>query len=253
MKNTIGSQIKSLEDQNFLMKSNTEFIIQKSFERHHSQMAWLDTHYSFSFAYYHDEGRMNWGSLRVFNDDVIKAGKGFGMHPHRDMEIITYVLSGTLEHEDSMGNKGQVSKGGVQYMSAGTGVVHSERNPSPEEELHLVQMWVLPKANRLKPNYGQEEFAEKQRLNKLLLIASGEEGKKGPITIQQDASFYVLKLDGNKVRHEFKKNRLGFLFIASGKISGNGNELEAGDSARIKNLDSLELDGKGEIVLWDLG
>lgn len=232
-----------------MTSNSTEFIIQKSADRHHSQLDWLSTRYSFSFADYYDKERMNWGALRVFNDDSISAGKGFDFHPHKDMEIVTYVLSGVLEHEDNLGNKGRVGAGGVQYMSAGTGVVHSEKNGSLNEDLHLIQMWVFPRKKGLKPNYGQKEFNEKERANKFLLVASGRE--KAPIKIEQDASFSVLKLDG-KLKHGFEDERTGFLFIASGRAKVNGKELEAGDSVRMKNVKDLELEGKGELVLWDL-
>lgn len=229
----------------------TEFKIQKSKDRHHVNMGWLDTHYSFSFGNYYDPQNTSWGPLRVFNEDAISPGKGFDEHPHQNMEIITYVLDGKLTHRDSMKNQGAVSKGGIQYMSAGTGVVHAEYNDSPQS-VHLIQMWILPRRNGLKPNYGQENFTEKDRKNKLLMVASGQPGVNAPISIYQDATFYIAKLENKKLKHRFQPNRLGFLFIADGTITANGEKLQAGDAVRMASQDQLVLEGTGEIVLWDL-
>ncbi|MBI4360335.1 pirin family protein [Candidatus Micrarchaeota archaeon] len=214
-------------------------------------MGWLDTHYSFSFANYHDPKYMNWGPLRVFNDDVMSPGRGFDEHPHQNMEIITYVLDGKLTHRDSMGNKGAVSKGGIQYMTAGTGVVHAEYNDS-NQPVHLVQMWVLPQRNGLKPNYGQKNFKEKDRKNKWLLTASGQPGTLAPVQIHQDASLYIAQLNHNKLEHEFQPHRLGFLFVVEGTITANEEKLQTGDAVRMASQDQLVLEGTGEIVLWDL-
>ncbi len=228
----------------------TVFRIQKSADRHHADYGWLKTAYCFSFAEYQDPENMNWGPLRVFNDDVISGKKGFGEHPHADMEILTYVLEGELEHQDSMKNKGIVRPGGVQYMSAGTGVVHAERNPS-EKTLHLCQMWILPDRKFHKPSYGQVDFTEKDRLDTLLKVASGH--SKAPIRINQDAELFVSKLERKRIDHTFHPGRLGFLFAAEGKITANGHALGTGDAVRIAGLERLELEGTGEIVLWDLG
>ncbi len=227
------------------------FTVQKSGNRHFADHGWLKTAYSFSFADYHDPQNIQWGPLRVFNDDRISAGKGFDFHPHADMEILTYVLSGELTHRDSMGNEGTVTKSGVQYMSAGTGVVHAEHNRG-SDELHLVQMWVLPDKKFHTPQYGQVDFTEKDRTETLLRVASGQSGTTAPIAIHQNATLYVSKLQGNTRTHVFEKNRLGFLFVADGNITANGIALEAGDAVRMAEQKKLDLEGKGEIVFWDL-
>src|ERR1700680_3120187 len=154
-------------------KTASNFQVQRASERGFFDHGWLQTYHSFSFADYADPENLNWGALRVFNDDVIAPGQGFGTHPHRDMEIVTYVLEGELEHKDSMGNQGVVHPGGVQYMSAGSGVRHSEFNHSQTAPLHFVQMWVLPSRTGVSPAYGQREFDSAARLNRWLPIASG--------------------------------------------------------------------------------
>ncbi|MBD5655147.1 MAG: pirin family protein, partial [Candidatus Eremiobacteraeota bacterium] len=169
--------------------------IQRSSERARFDHGWLQTSHSFSFAGYVDPGNLNWGALRVFNDDVVQAGTGFGTHAHRDMEILTYVLEGELEHRDSMGNVGVVRPGGVQYLSAGTGVKHSEYNHSAERPVHFVQMWVVPQANGLAPRYGQVDFTLEDRRDRWLTVASGEGGVEAPIAIWQDATAYVARVE----------------------------------------------------------
>src|SRR5690349_20320053 len=166
------------------------FAVQRSAQRAHFDHGWLDTYHSFSFADYHDPQNVHWGVLRVLNDDRIAPGGAFGLHPHRDMEIVTYVLSGRLVHEDSMGNRGVVGPGGVQYMSAGTGVRHSEANDSDTEPLHLVQMWVIPAHRGMTPQYGQKAFSQEERLGSWLPVASGMHGVQAPISIGQSASFF---------------------------------------------------------------
>src|SRR5579862_7502509 len=171
------------------------FAIQRSGERYHAQHGWLDSYHSFSFADFFDPENQNWGALRVFNDDHIAGGTGFPPHPHKDMEIVTYVFTGELAHKDSMGNSGVVGPGGVQFMSAGTGVRHSEFNNQPEGELHLVQMWVLPGKTGTPPAYGQMDFAREDRLNRWLTIVSGEDAVEAPIRITQKATFKVSLLE----------------------------------------------------------
>ena len=229
------------------------FTVQRAGERAYFDHGWLKTYHSFSFAEYHDSKNMHWGVLRVFNDDRVEAGQGFPPHPHRDMEIVTYVLSGQLEHEDSMGNRGVVGPGGVQYMSAGTGVRHSEFNHSRERDLHFVQMWVLPARAGTKPQYGQRDFTTDDRRNKWLAVAGGE-GVSGdaPIQLGQSAAFFVARLEGAAIEHRFEADRLGFLFIADGEVSANGETLRTGDGARISGLDLLTVSGTGELLLWDL-
>lgn len=240
------------------------FRIQRASKRYFASHGWLQTFFSFSFAEYYDAQNINWGALRVLNDDSIAPHSGFETHPHRDMEIITYVLDGELEHQDSMGHRGVVRSGGVQYMSAGTGILHSEKNAG-DTPLHLLQMWVLPRKIGLSPNYGQLDFTVDDRLDKLLLVATGQtqklESKETaaglaaafkPISIHQDAFFFISRLEKKTLTHMFAKGRLGFLFVADGSVNANGEALKAGDAVRMADVEKLELSGKGDVVLWDL-
>jgi quercetin 2,3-dioxygenase len=228
------------------------FSIQRSDERFCADHGWLKTCFSFSFAEYQDPKNISWGALRVLNDDRIAAGEGFPPHPHRDMEIITYVLSGELEHQDSMGNRGVVGPGGIQYMSAGTGVRHSEFNHSKTDELHLVQMWVLPPKAGLPAQYGQRDFTVKDRLGLWFTVASGKEGANAPIGLQQNATFSIARLEDGTVSYPFDSQRLGFLFVADGGVVANGETLLAGDAVRMAGLTGLEVKGSGELLLWDV-
>jgi quercetin 2,3-dioxygenase len=228
------------------------FTIQRSNERAFFDHGWLQTYHSFSFADYVDPNNENWGALRVFNDDTIAGGTGFPTHPHRDMEIVTYVLAGELAHQDSMGNRGVVGPGGVQFMSAGTGVQHSEYNNSGDKPLHLVQMWVLPGKIGTPPSYGQIDFPAGDRLNRWLTIVSGEEAVEAPIRITQQATFKVTRLEDGSVVHEFAPQRYGFLFVAEGTIDVNGDRLRAGDAIRTYDVARAAVKGSGEVVLWDL-
>ena len=228
------------------------FEVQRSAQRAHFDHGWLDTYHSFSFADYNDPQNVHWGVLRVFNDDRVAPGGAFGLHPHRDMEIVTYVLSGRLVHEDSMGNRGVVGPGGVQYMSAGTGVRHSEANESATEPLHFIQMWVLPAQRGVTPQYGQKAFSLEERLGSWLPVASGMHGLAAPISIGQSAAFFVLKLEGNSAARAFAEDRLGFLFVADGDVKANGVSLASGDAVRFSGIDRLDVSGTGELVLWDL-
>jgi redox-sensitive bicupin YhaK (pirin superfamily) len=233
------------------------FSVQRSEARYHADHGWLNARHSFSFADYFDPDNLSWGALRVFNDDRIAPAQGFPPHPHRDMEIITYILSGELEHKDSMGNNGIVKDGGVQFMSAGTGVRHSEFNASKTKELHLVQMWVLPAKLGVKPSYGQEDFTEDDRRNKWLAVASGQPSVDAPIALTQDASLRVAKLENVTLRHVFEPKRFGFLFVASGQIEVHGETeagqtLREGDALRVYDIAKIELHGTGEVVLWDV-
>jgi redox-sensitive bicupin YhaK (pirin superfamily) len=235
------------------MKSKQSvFAVQRAAERYFADHGWLKTYHSFSFADYYDPNNENWGALRVLNDDFIARGQGFPMHPHSDMEIITYVLSGELEHQDSMGNRGVVGLGGVQYMSAGTGVRHSEFNHSKEHPLHLVQMWVLPGKLGAEPSYGQRDFTKADRLDRWLLVASGKKGESAPVPLMQDATFCVARLESATVSHSFADGRLGFLFVAEGDLKANGASLKTGDAVRIAQLPTLDVQGRGEILLWDI-
>ena len=228
------------------------FEIQRSAQRYHDDHGWLKTYHSFSFADYFDPQNVNWGALRVFNDDLIAPGKGFPTHPHRDMEILTYVFSGELEHEDSMGNRGVVKPGGVQFMSAGTGVRHSETNARNDVALHLVQMWVLPGKTGTPPTYGQKDFTLEDRYNRWLAVASGHHAITAPIALTQNAALLVSRLEHHELRHTFEPSRFGFLFVGSGEIVANGEQLQTGDAVRMYAIEKLDLKGTGELVLWDL-
>lgn len=228
------------------------FHIQRASERATYDHGWLQTSHSFSFASYFDPDNLNWGALRVFNDDVVAPGKGFGTHPHRDMEILTYVLDGELEHKDSMGNVGVVKPGGVQYLSAGAGIAHSEYNHSATDPVHFVQMWVVPHAAGLKPRYGQIDFTTAERLDRWLAIASGEAGVAAPIAIWQDATAYVARLATAHLTKPVRAGRYAFLFVASGDVTLGAETLHAGDAARIAGPFDIDVRGAGEIVLWDV-
>jgi len=228
------------------------FAIQRSNARAAFEHGWLKTFHSFSFADYVDPQNVNWGALRVFNDDEIAAGQGFPPHPHRDMEIVTYVLSGELAHEDSIGNRGVVGPGGVQFMSAGTGVRHSEFNNSSTDALHLVQMWVLPGELGTPPSYGQMQFGLEDRRNRWLYPVSGEAHVTAPIRITQAATFGVARVEDAMLVHEFAPHRYGFLFVADGVVEANGETLRKGDAVRLFDVSRLGVKGHGELVLWDV-
>ena len=229
-----------------------QIVVQRASDRGHFDLDWLNTYHSFSFADYYDPQNLNWGALRVFNDDTIEPGTGFGTHPHRDMEILTYVLDGQLEHRDSMGNVGVVSPGGVQYLSAGTGIAHSEYNHSKTSPLRLVQMWVLPQGAGLAPRYGQVEYTLEERRNRWLPIASGRPGEPARIEIWQDAAAYVARLEQGHLTHAIAAGRFGFLFVADGPVDANGRQLEKGDALRVTGPLEIDVRGDGELVLWDV-
>jgi redox-sensitive bicupin YhaK (pirin superfamily) len=232
--------------------SSPRVTVQRSAERAYFDHGWLLTYHSFSFAEYYDAANLHWGALRVFNDDVIAPGRGFGTHPHRDMEILTYVLEGELEHRDSMGNVGVVRPGGVQYVSAGTGIAHSEFNHSAEKPVRLVQMWVLPRARGLRPQYGQVDYQTPERLGRWLAVASGQPGVDARIAIWQDATCYVTRLEAHALRHDVGDGRFAFAFIADGEVVAAGEPLHRGDALRIRGPYNLDVEGTGEVVLWDL-
>ena len=231
--------------------STPVFSIQRSGERAFFDHGWLRTYHSFSFAEYYDEKNSNWGALRVFNDDTVAGGGGFPPHPHRDMEILTYVLSGRLAHKDSLGNHGIVGPGGVQFMSAGTGVRHSEFNDDASEPLHFAQMWVLPGRTGEAPSYGQMDFDPAQRRNTWLTVASGTPGVRAPISITQDATFSVATVEDGFAAYRFEPQRFGFFFVADGTIEVNGEKLHTGDAVRLYDVHSLDIRGRGDVLLWD--
>jgi redox-sensitive bicupin YhaK (pirin superfamily) len=227
--------------------------IRKAEERGHAHFDWLDTWYTFSFADYHDPDHMGFRSLRVINDDTIAGGGGFGTHPHRDMEIITCVLSGALEHKDSMGNGRIIRPGEVQYMAAGIGVLHSEFNPSPTEPVHLLQIWILPDRKGAKPAYAERSFAG-AAAGKLHLVAS-KSGRDGSIPINQDADVFTGKLgSGNKINHSLRPGRHDWLQVAEGRVELNGLSLKAGDGAAVSDERKMVLESTGpaQVILFDL-
>lgn len=228
--------------------------IRKSEERGHADHGWLDSYHTFSFASYYDPQHMAFRSLRVINQDKIAGGKGFGTHPHRDMEIITYMLDGALEHKDSMGNGSVMQVGDVQRMSAGTGVTHSEFNPSQTETAHLLQIWILPNQVNVTPSYEQVSFSMEEKLNQLRLIASPD-GRDRSVTIHQDAYIYASILeDGAEVMHPVAQDRHVWLQVAKGSVSVDDCLLEAGDAIASDRLGDLQIIGKdgAEVLLFDL-
>jgi redox-sensitive bicupin YhaK (pirin superfamily) len=227
--------------------------VRKAKERGHAGFDWLNTWYTFSFADYHDDRYMGFRALRVINDDTIAGGGGFGTHPHRDMEIITYVLSGALEHRDSMGNGRIIRPGEVQYMAAGTGVAHSEFNPSPTEPVHLLQIWILPDRKGAKPTYAERSFA--QAAPGKLYLAASKSGRAGSIPINQDVDVFIGKLGvGDKINHTLKPGCHAWLQVAEGEMELNGQPLKAGDGAALSGETSVQLAGKStaQVLLFDL-
>ena len=228
--------------------------VRKAEERGHANHGWLDTWHTFSFADYYDASEMGFGALRVINDDKVEPGQGFGMHGHRDMEIITYVLEGALEHKDSMGNGSVIRPGDVQRMSAGTGVRHSEFNPSREERVHLLQIWIEPRITGVRPSYEEKQFGTAEKKGQLRLIASPD-GRKGSVTIHQDAHLYAALLDGkDAVAHRLAPGRRAYVHVARGAVKVNGVELKGGDGAKIAEESELEFSGakQAELLLFDL-
>jgi redox-sensitive bicupin YhaK (pirin superfamily) len=228
--------------------------IRKSDERGHADHGWLDTYHTFSFADYHDPEWMGYRSLRVINDDRVKPRKGFGLHPHRDMEIITYVLSGALEHKDSMGNGRVIRAGDVQYMSAGLGVRHSEFNPSQDEAVHLLQIWIEPDTRGTTPRYAEKSFgaAETGRLH---LVAS-KAGREGSMAVHQDVDLWLGKLAaGDLVTHRPARGRYIWIHVVEGEINFNGKRLKAGDAAAAEMEEFLDIQATGpaQALMFDLG
>jgi redox-sensitive bicupin YhaK (pirin superfamily) len=228
--------------------------IRKSEERGRANHGWLDTHFTFSFADYYDPEHVHFRTLRVMNDDRVAGGGGFPMHPHRDMEIVTYVLEGALEHRDSMGNGSMIKPGDIQYMSAGTGVTHSEFNASRTEPVHLYQIWMLPWEKGLNPAYNQKNFSEAEKRGKLRLVASPD-GRDGSVKIRQDNELFATVLGaGESVKHALKHERHAYVQVARGSVKLNGAQLETGDGAAISAEKSVDLTGvrDAEVLLFDL-
>ena len=228
--------------------------IRKSNDRGRANHGWLDSRFSFSFAEYYDPKHVEFRTLRVMNDDHIAGGGGFPTHPHRDMEIVTYVLEGALSHNDSMGNGSTIRPGDVQYMSAGTGVAHSEFNASENEPVHMYQIWMFPDKKGYKPLYDQKHFDASEKRGKLRLMVSPD-GREGSVQIRQDNELYATVLaPGEAVKHALKPERHAYVQVARGSVTLNGKDLETGDGAAISAEKSLELVGvkDAEVLLFDL-
>jgi len=228
--------------------------IRKSDDRGHADHGWLDTRFTFSFADYYDPEHVHFRTLRVMNDDRIAGGGGFPTHPHRDMEIVTYVLEGALAHKDSMGNGSVIRPGDVQYMSAGTGVAHSEFNASEKDTVHLYQIWMFPDKKNYTPMYDQKHFSEGDKRGKLRLVVSPD-GREGSVKIHQDNEIYATVLaPGESVRHTLKKDRHAYVQVARGSVTLNGQTLETGDGGAISAEKSVVLTGvkDAEVLLFDL-
>jgi redox-sensitive bicupin YhaK (pirin superfamily) len=228
--------------------------IRKSNDRGHADHGWLDSRFTFSFSDYYDPQHVQFRTLRVMNDDRIAGGGGFPTHPHRDMEIVTYVLEGALAHKDSMGNGSVIKPGDVQYMSAGTGVAHSEFNASDSETAHLYQIWMFPDRQGYQPVYDQKHFTDADKRSKLRLVVSPD-GRDGSVEIRQDNELYATVLSpGESVEHALKPDRHAYVQVARGSVTLNGQPLDAGDGAAISAEKSLQLTGvnDAEVLLFDL-
>jgi len=229
-------------------------VLRKAQERGHANHGWLDSYHTFSFADYYDPRQTGWGALRVINEDRVAPGRGFGTHPHRDMEIISYVLEGALAHKDSMGTGSVIRPGEVQRMSAGTGVLHSEFNQSPRDPVHFLQIWIEPNERGIAPSYEQKNFADGEKRGRLRLIASPD-GAQGSVKIHQDARVYAAILDGAEtVAHALAQNRKAYVHVACGTVHLNGAALSNGDGAKVEGERELNLsDAKAaEVLVFDL-
>ena len=229
--------------------------VRTSKERRRGERSWLDSRHSFSFGDYYDATHMGFGTLRVINEDWIRGGGGFPPHPHRDMEIVTYVLEGALEHRDSLGTSSVIKPGEVQRMSAGTGIVHSEANASATETVHLLQIWILPERAGLRPGYEQKEFPAAERQGRLRLVAS-RDGRDGALTLHQDVELYAgLLAPGEAVTHRLRPGRQAWLQVARGEVTLNGRPLAAGDGAAVTDEQALAIAAvlPAEVLLFDMG
>ncbi len=232
------------------------FTIRKSQDRGHANHGWLDSHHTFSFANYYDPKHMGFRALRVLNDDRVAPGRGFGAHPHRDMEILSYVVDGQLAHKDSLGHQEELGPNEIQHMSAGTGTVHSEFNPSTKEPVHFLQIWIEPRTTGTAPRYEQLGFAPEEKLNKLKLLAAPER-HAGAAHINQDASVYVTELtEGATVEYPLDRSRHAWVHVIQGNVELNGTTLTSGDAVAVSDESGLELTGlgreKNEVLVFDL-
>lgn len=228
--------------------------IRRSEDRGHADHGWLDTRHTFSFAHYHDPQHMGFRALRVLNDDRVVPAAGFPTHPHRDMEIVSYVVEGALAHEDSLGNGSTIRPGDVQRMSAGTGVTHSEYNPSRTDPTRFLQVWIVPAKTGLSPSYEQKHFPVSDRRGRLRVVASPN-GRDGSVKIHQDASVYAaLLIEGQSVRHALAPDRHAWVQVVRGDVSLGSHELREGDGAAISGEPGIEIAGRGdaEFLVFDL-
>ena len=225
--------------------------VRPSNERGQNKLSWLDTRFTFSFDQYYDPEHMQFRSLRVLNEDIIAPGQGFGMHPHRDMEILTWILDGALEHRDSMGTGAVIRPGELQHMTAGSGILHSEFNPSPKDSTHLLQIWIVPDRKNLKPEYEQLTFPDKDLRGKFHLVA----GPQAPVSIHQDANLYIARLnEGEGAKHSLKAGRSAWMQVSRGAVDLNGTKLKAGDGAAISEESEVRVEAAkpSEVLLFDL-
>lgn len=230
-------------------------ILRKSGERGYAHQGWLESWHSFSFADYRDPAHVHFGPLRVINEDIVQPGTGFGTHGHRDMEILTYVLSGALRHRDSMGHGEDIRYGEVQMMSAGTGVQHSEVNPSPDEAVHLLQIWIMPDRQGLTPGYQQKNFPLEDKRGHWCLLASPD-AAQGSLLIHQDARVFVTRLDGTEtLDYPIAAQRKIYLHVARGSLQANGYKLAAGDALMYTDEAAVALSNakEAEVLLFDMG
>ncbi len=230
------------------------YTVRRSEDRGHAEHGWLDTRHTFSFADYYDPAHMGFRSLRVINEDHVAPGRGFGAHPHRDMEILTYVVSGAVQHADSMGNRAVVRPGEIQLMTAGTGVTHSEVNPSPAEELHLLPIWIQPDRRGYEPGYEQLSYAERDRNGRLVQLAA-REPESGAVRIHQDVALYTAALErGASVTHEIAPGRHAWLQVVFGDVAVGEHTLRAGDGLAVSDESRITVTGvePAEILLFDL-
>ena len=228
-------------------------ILRPAQERGAADLGWLKSFHTFSFGRYIDRSHMGFGSLRVINDDIVAPGQGFGMHEHDNMEIITYVLSGALEHKDSMGNGSIIKPGNIQYMSAGSGVAHSEFNPSATDPVHLLQIWIIPSVRDAAPAYAEKHVSDADKKGRLCLLASSD-GREGSLKIRQDADMYATLLNGSdSITHHVKPGRQVWLHVARGSVQLNGQNLSAGDGAAVTDENiTLSQGHDADMLLFDM-
>ncbi len=229
-------------------------IVRKSEERGAVDFGWLNSKHTFSFGHYYDPAHIGVGPLRVINEDRVEPGAGFEPHGHSDMEIISYVLDGALEHKDSIGTGSVIRPGDIQRMSAGTGIRHSEFNHSKQDPVHFLQIWILPEQERLEPSYEQKAFGETEKRGRLRLVGS-RDGRDGSVTIHQDVNLYAgLFGSGESARLELAPGRGAWVQVARGQVEVNGERLEAGDGATVSKVDTIEIHGRedGEVLVFDM-